>query len=143
MKKSTKTAKAPEVKGLEHLYIPTGKFEDAWRFWTEIAGGKAVETWGDGEHKSGIVSFAGQSIVVGGDEEREEDEELGYSVRHGAATLYFSTGDIQKLYKDLANRGAQVLRGPLKTHWGAKVMTVKAGDAVVAFVETKKGRKGK
>jgi hypothetical protein len=74
--------KAPEVKGLEHLYIPTGKFEDAWRFWTEVAGGKAVETWGSGERKSGVIAFAGQSIVLGGDEEREEDEELGYPVRH-------------------------------------------------------------
>ena len=129
--------KKPEVKGLEHLYIPTGKFEDAWNFWTEIAGGRALETWGDGEHSSGIVSFAGQSIVIGGDEERAEDGELGYPVRHGAATLYFSTPNIQKLYKELANRGASIVRGPLKTHWGAKVMTVKAGDAVVAFVETK------
>ncbi len=125
------------MKGLEHLYIPTGKFEDAWNFWTEIAGGRALETWGDGEHRSGIVSFAGQSIVIGGDEERAEDGELGYPVRHGAATLYFSTPNIQKLYKELANRGASIVRGPLKTHWGAKVMTVKAGDAVVAFVETK------
>ena len=129
--------KKPEVKGLEHLYIPTGKFEDAWNFWTEIAGGKPLETWGDGGHRSGIVSFAGQSIVIGGDDERAEDEELGYPVRHGAATLYFSTPNLNKLYKDLANRGASIVRGPLKTHWGAKVMTVKAGDAVIAFVETK------
>lgn len=140
MKKKIKTAKAPQVKGLEHLYLPTGRFDEAWRFWTEVAGGKAVETWGEGERKSGVVSFAGQSIVLGGEEEREEDEELGYPVRHGAATLYFSTNDISKLYKDLANRGAKVLRGPLKTHWGAKVMTVKAGDAVVAFVENKKAK---
>ncbi len=143
MKKKSPAAKAPEVKGLEHLYLPTGQFEDAWKFWTEVAGGKGGETWGEGEHKSGMVSFAGQSIVLGSDEERDEDEELGYPVKHGQATLYFSTSDIQKLYKDLANRGAQVLRGPLTTHWGAKVMTVKAGDAVVAFVENKKKAKGK
>ncbi|MDX6768064.1 MAG: hypothetical protein SF051_00915 [Elusimicrobiota bacterium] len=143
MKKNAKTAKAPAVKGLEHLYLPTGKFEDAWRFWTEVAGGQGGETWGEGDRKSGMVSFAGQSIVLGGDEERGEDEELGYPVRHGMATLYFSTPNIDKLYKDLANRGAQVLRGPLTTHWGAKVMTVKAGDAVVAFVENKKKAKGK
>ncbi len=131
----------PEIKGLEHLYIPTGKFEDSWRFWTDVAGGKPVEQWGDGEHRSGIVVLGGQSIVIGGDDERDEDEELGYPVRHGAGTLYFSTPNIDKLYKDLANRGASIVRGPLKTHWGAKVMTVKAGDAVVAFVEVKKKRK--
>lgn len=133
----------PDIKGLEHLYLPTGKFEDAWRFWTEIAGGKAGETWGDGEARSGMVTLAGQSLVIGADAERDEDQELGYPVKHGMATLYFSTPNIQKLYKDLANRGASILRGPLTTHWGAKVMTVKAGDAVIAFVEVKKGRKGK
>ncbi len=142
MAKKTKTA-TPQVKGLEHLYLPTGKFEDAWHFWTTVAGGTGGETWGQGDQKSGMVSFAGQSIVLGSDGERDEDEELGYPVKHGLATLYFSTPDIQKLYKDLANRGAQVLRGPLTTHWGAKVMTVKAGDAVVAFVENKKKAKGK
>jgi uncharacterized glyoxalase superfamily protein PhnB len=137
-----KTA-APKIKGLEHLYIPTGKFEDAWNFWTEIAGGKPGETWGENGHRSGIVELAGQSIVIGGDDERAEDEELGYPVRHGAATLYFSTPNLDQLYKDLANRGASILRGPLTTHWGAKVMTVKAGDAVIAFVEAKKTKKRK
>lgn len=140
MKKSEKKA-APQVKGLEHVFLPTGRFEDAWKFWTEIAGGKAGEVWGSGDEKSGMVTFAGQSLVLGGNAETDEDEELGYPVKHGMATLYFSTPDIKKLYKDLANRGAQVLRGPLTTHWGAKVMTVKAGDAVVAFVETKPKRK--
>jgi uncharacterized glyoxalase superfamily protein PhnB len=128
---------------LEHVYVPTGKFEDAWRFWTAIAGGKAVETWGDGPSRSGIVRIAGQSIVIGSDEESNEDPELGYPVRHGSATLYFSTPNLDKLYKDLANRGASILRGPLKTHWGAKVMTVKAGDAVVAFVEVKAKKRKK
>ncbi|UPT74436.1 MAG: VOC family protein [Elusimicrobiota bacterium] len=131
----------PEIKGLEHLYIPTGKFEDAWRFWTDIAGGKPGETWGEGEARSGMIQLGGQSIVLGGDAERDEDPELGYPVRHGAATLYFSTPNLDKLYRDLANRGASILRGPLKTHWGAKVMTVKAGDAVIAFIETKKKTK--
>lgn len=135
-----KTA-APQIKGLECLYLPTGKFEDSWKFWTEIAGGKPGETWGEGGERSGIVELAGQSIVIGSGEERDEDAELGYPVRHGNATLYFSTPDLDKLYKDLANRGASILRGPLKTHWGAKVMTVKAGDAVIAFIETKKKTK--
>lgn len=135
-----KTA-APVVKGLECLYLPTGKFEDAWKFWTEVAGGVPGETWGDGEQKSGMISFAGQSLVLGSDAESKEDSELGYPVVHGQATLYFSTPDLQKLYHDLANRGASIVRGPLKTHWGAKVMTVKAGDAVVAFVEVKSSKK--
>lgn len=138
-----KIKKAPEIKGLEHLYLPTGNFEGAWNFWTEIAGGKAGETWGDGEQRSGIVELAGQSIVVGGEPEAAENPELGYPVRHGQATLYFSTPNINKLYKDLANRGASIVRGPLVTHWGAKVMTVKAGDAVIAFVEAKKTKKRK
>ena len=141
--KKTKKNTTPVIKGLEHVYLPTGKFADAWNFWTEIAGGKAQGTWGDDATKSGMVQFAGQNIIIGGDAETDEDRELGYPVKHGMATLYFSTPDIQKLYKSLANRGASILRGPLKTHWGAKVMTVKAGDAVVAFVEVKKSKKRK
>ena len=138
-----KKAAVPQIKGLEHLYLPTGKFEDAWRFWTEIAGGKGGETWGEGDSRSGMVQLAGQSIIIGGDKETAEDPELGYPVRHGQSTLYFSTPNIEKLYKDLANRGASIVRGPLKTHWGAKVMTVKAGDAVIAFIETKPSKKRK
>lgn len=140
MKKKTTESAAPQIKGLEHLYLPTGKFEDAWHFWTRVAGGKPAGTWGEGPQTSGMIQFAGQSIILGSDAETDEDPELGYPVKHGQATLYFSTSDIQKLYKDLANRGAQILRGPLKTHWGAKVLTVKAGDAVVAFVENKKAK---
>ncbi len=143
MTERKKTAAAPSISGLEHLYLPTGSFADAWRFWTEIAGGKGGETWGENGAKSGMVQLAGQSIVLGSDGETGEDRELGYPVKHGMATLYFSTPNISKLYKDLANRGASILRGPLLTHWGAKVMTVKAGDAVVAFVEVKKSKKRK
>ena len=141
--KSRRKAKGPEIKGLEHLYLPTGQFEDAWKFWTEVAGGEAGELWGEPGKRSGMVSFAGQSIVLGSDDETGEDGELGYPVKHGLATLYFSTPNLNKLYKDLANRGAKILRGPLTTHWGAKVMTVRAGDAVVAFVESKPSKKRK
>lgn len=138
--KAPKTRPGPDVKGLEHLYLPTGQFEDAWHFWTHVAGGKAAGTWGEGEQTSGMIHFAGQSLILGSGPETAEDGELGYPVKHGMATLYFSTPNIDKLYKDLANRGAKVLRGPLTTHWGAKVLTVKAGDAVVAFVENKKAK---
>ena len=143
-KTKTKTkATAPQIAGLQNLFLATGRFEDAWTFWTEIAGGKGGETWEEEGRRSGIVEIAGQSIVLGGNVETNEDAELGHPVKHGMATLFFGTPDIEKLYEDLANRGASILRGPLKTHWGAKVMTVKAGDAVVAFVEVKKTGKRK
>lgn len=140
MSKKTKPA-AVGVSGLEHVLLATGKFEEAWTFWTTIAGGKAVEQWGEPGHRSGVVDFGGTMIVLGGDEETDNEPELGHPVKHGAATLFYGTPDLDKLYHALANRGAAILRGPLKTHWGAKVMTVKAGDAVVAFVEKKKRKR--
>jgi uncharacterized glyoxalase superfamily protein PhnB len=137
-----KTSDVPEVQGLAHLYIPTGRFEEAWKFWTEVAGAKAEETWkegeGEGAPRSGRLTFAGQSIVLGSGPERAEHAELGYPVLHGAPVMYFSTPDVEKLASALAARGAKALRGPLTTHWGAKAVAVKAGDAVVVFVEPKK-----
>ena len=133
-----KAARKAAVPRLSSVLLPTGRFEEAWTFWTEIAGGKAVETWGENDKRAGTVRFAGTDIVVAGSEQADEDRELGYPVKHGMATLYFQTPDLDALYHALANRGAKILRGPIKTHWGAKVMTVRAGDAVVAFIESKK-----
>jgi hypothetical protein len=140
-KTKTKKAAAAPLGRLAYAYVPTARFADAWTFLTEIAGGKAKGTWGNDQDKSGSVELAGTEIILGSEPATEENQELGYPVRHGSATLFFATPDLDKTYHALANRGAKVLRGPLKTHWGQKVMTVKAGDLVVAFVETKRGKK--
>jgi hypothetical protein len=73
-----------------------------------------------------------------------EDPELGYRVQYGRPILHFATPNVDKLYHDLANRGVSILRGPLTTHWGKRVLTVRTGELVVAFVEVKtKKTKGK
>ena len=136
-----KKVKKATVARLEQVFLPTGNFEEAWTFWTEIAAGKPKGTWGEHGRRSGSIDLAGTELLIVSKEEADEDRELGYPVKHGMATLYFSTPDLDALYHALANRGARVLRGPVKTASGAKVMTVKAGDAVVAFVESKKRKK--
>ena len=144
MAKKTKNA-SPKITALEHVYLPTGKFGEVWRFLGEIAGGKAGDTWtGDGG-MSGHMGLGGVDFVVGSEEEKDEDQELGYPVKHGSPVLYFSTPNVDALYHALANRGASILRGPKKTHWGAKFLSVRAGEYTLAFVEknSRAKKKGK
>ncbi len=130
-------AKAPQIAGLDHMYLPTRNFESAWKFWSEAAGGQVVAQWGESDHQAGMVTLGGVPLVIAQEDETLDDPELGYRVQHGRPIMHLSTPNVDKLYRDLANRGASILRGPVTTHWGKKVLTVRAGDAVVAFVEVK------
>jgi hypothetical protein len=133
----------PDVPALDHLYIPTKDFEKAWKFWGEASGGDVTATWGESGHQAGQVTLGGLNIVIAQEDEAYEDPELGYRVQYGRPILHFATPNVDKLYRDLANRGASILRGPLTTHWGKKVLTVRAGESVIAFVEVKAKKKGK
>ena len=141
----TKAPKAPKIAGLDHLYIPTRDFEKAWAFWGEAAGGQVQATWGESGHQAGLVSLGGINVVVAQENETLEDPELGYRVQYGRPILHFATPNVDRLYRDLADRGVPVLRGPMTTHWGKRALTVRAGELVIAFVEVKpkktKGRK--
>ena len=131
----------PAIPALDHIYIPTRDFEKAWKFWSEAAGGAVTATWGESGHQAGQVTLGGLNIVVAQEDEVYEDRELGYRVQYGRPILHFATPNVDKLYHDLANRGASILRGPLLTHWGKRVLTIRAGETVVAFVEVKKKAK--
>jgi predicted enzyme related to lactoylglutathione lyase len=133
----------PAVPALDHLYIPTKDFEHAWKFWSEISGGDVTATWGQSGRQAGQVTLGGLNIVIAQEDEELVDRELGYRVQHGRPIIHFATPDVDKLSRDLVRRGASILRGPKTTHWGKKVLTVRAGEAVVAFVEVKKAKKRK
>ena len=133
----------PAIPALDHLYIPTRDFEKAWKFWSEAAGGAVTATWGESGHQAGQVTLGGLNVVVAQEDEVLEDPETGCRVQYGRPILHFATPNVDKLYRDLANRGASILRGPLTTHWGKRVLTVRAGETVVAFVEVKKTKKRK
>jgi uncharacterized glyoxalase superfamily protein PhnB len=139
MKKS-RSKKPSQIPALDHLYIPTRDFEKAWKFWGEASGGEVTATWGESGHQAGQVTLGGLNVVVAQEDEALQDRELGYRVQHGRPILHFATPNLDKLHRDLIARGAAILRGPLTTHWGKRVLTVRAGEAVVAFVEVKKAK---
>jgi uncharacterized glyoxalase superfamily protein PhnB len=146
MAKDASKQKLPDVAGLDHIYIPTRDFEKAWAFWGEASGGEVKARWGESDHQAGLVSIGGADFVVAQENETLEDPELGYRVQYGRPILHFATPNVDKLYRDLANRGVSILRGPLTTHWGKRVLTIRAGEIVIAFVEVKgagKKTKGK
>ncbi len=140
--KKAKPSRAPVIVALDHVFLPTRRFERAWSFWADAAGGQVDAMWeGDG-HQAGLVRLAGVNVVVSQEAESAAQTELGYPIEHGRPVLFFNTPDLDRLYHDLANRGVPILRGPLDTHWGRRAMTVKAGELVLAFVEDKSlGRK--
>jgi hypothetical protein len=132
-----KALKLPPIAGLDHLYIPTRDFEKAWAFWGEASGGEVKAKWGESDHQAGLVSLGGIDVVVAQENEVLEDPELGYRVQYGRPILHFATPNVDKLYRELANKGVPILRGPLTTHWGKRVLTVRAGEMIIAFVESK------
>ena len=134
-------AAKPQIFELDHIFLPTRSFEKAWDFWAGAAGGDVGAMWeGDG-HQAGQVRVGGVNIVVTQEEQAAAETELGYPIEHGRPVLFFKTPDLDRLYRDLANRGAPILRGPLDTHWGKRAMTVAVGAMVLAFVEDKSLRK--
>jgi|GEM_PF-6978854 len=147
MAAKTKTrakTKAPVIAALDHVFLPTRNFEKSWAFWAKAAGGEVSATWGESDHPAGQVKLGGITFVVAQEDESPVDPELAYKVEHGRPVLFFSTPNLDALYRGLANGGAPILRGPLTTHWGRRAMTVRAGELILAFVEDKgRGRKGK
>jgi predicted enzyme related to lactoylglutathione lyase len=143
-KKAATKTKAPAIAALDHVYLPTRDFEKAWEFWAKAAGGEVAATWGESDHPAGQVALGGVTFVVAQEDENAVDPELGYKVEHGRPVLFFSTPNLDALYRDLANAGAPILRGPLTTHWGRRALTTRAGELLLVFVEAKgKGAKGK
>lgn len=141
MKKKTKTA--PQIPALDHVFLPTANFEKAWAFWTAAAGGEIGAMWeGDGHH-AGMVKLGGVNVVVSQEAQSAAEPELGYPIHYGRPVLFFKTPNIDKLYRDLANGGASILRGPLTTHWGKRALSIRAGEAVIAFVEDKSAARKK
>jgi catechol 2,3-dioxygenase-like lactoylglutathione lyase family enzyme len=141
MARKTAKAKAPLIAGLDHVFLPVRSFEKSWQFWTEAAGGEIGAMWeGDG-HQAGLVRVGGVNVVISQEEQTASQPELGYRIEHGRPVLFFATPDVDKLRRDLVKRGAQILRGPLTTHWGRRALTVRSGELVIAFVEDKKGKK--
>jgi predicted enzyme related to lactoylglutathione lyase len=144
--KPTKSAppklRKPAIAALDHVYVPTRDFDKAWEFWAGAAGGEVSATWGESDHPAGQVRLGGVTFVVAQEDENASDPELGYKVEHGRPVLFFSTPNIDALYRDLANAGAPILRGPLATHWGRRALTSRAGELLLVFVE-KKGKTSK
>ena len=111
---------SPKVGRIELIFVPTARLEQSLRFWTDALGGRVVKQWGGPERRSVLVEHNGAWIVLGEGPETDEQPELGIRIRHGAPVLHYATPDIQKLYRALANRGAAIVRGPLKTDWAPR-----------------------
>jgi len=138
-----KTKTKPQIFELDHVFLPTRSFEKAWAFWAGAAAGEVGATWSGDGHQAGQVRIGGVNVVVSQEDQAAAETELGYPIEHGRPVLFFKTPNLDKLYKDLANGGAPILRGPLTTHWGKRAMTVKAGELVLAFVEDKSAGKSR
>lgn len=144
-KASTRTARGPGTKAsrpagtrieVDHLFLGTSDFAASWRFWTETVGMEGLSAWGEPEY-AGSVKLGKGSITVAEGEEGPY-EELGYDVRHGQPQLFLRTDNLTALHRRMKSRGARVLAGPLKTHWGARCFSVEGPDGmVIVFVEGK------
>ena len=94
-KKSKPAAAAPS---LDHLYVATGNFEAAWKFWTGVVGLPVRHQWGDGDHQAGALGL-GDATVVLAQEPPSVRTEFGYSTDHGRPQIFvrgLETGETVK-----------------------------------------------
>jgi uncharacterized glyoxalase superfamily protein PhnB len=126
---------AAGVAGIDHLYVATKDFDAAWTFWTRVVGGSAVTTWGEGDHKAGIVSLGqGGGVVVA--QESGGTSGLGYEIVHGRLQLFVKVAAIDKVYAQMRTRGAKLAAELHKTHWGPRAFSIHGPDGlIVAFIE--------
>ncbi len=128
-------AAGSRVLGLNHLFLPTQGFQASWDFWTRVVGLPAEASRGEGDHRAGLLKFGGARLLVSGEPEGFS-EELGWQAEHGRPQIFVSVRGLDALCKSMKARGAHVLRGPVKTHWGPRAFSVEAPDGmVVVFVE--------
>jgi catechol 2,3-dioxygenase-like lactoylglutathione lyase family enzyme len=120
----------------DHVFLATRDFPRAWKFWTEVVGLKGASKWGTPEY-AGSVKLGDGSIVVAQGEEGFYDE-LGYTSEVGKPQLYVRARDVDGLHRRMVERGANVVRSPLTTHFGLRCFSVEGPDGmVVVFVEAK------
>jgi len=120
---------------LDHLYIPTSNFDEAWKFWIEVVGLTAVRTWGEGPHRAGQAT-AGETRFVIARVDGGTKEEFGYTTQHGKPEIFIRTSQIDQQYNRAKSRGAKFVRALFKTHWGPRAFSVEGPDlTVVTFIE--------
>jgi len=139
IKKPTGRAKRPRstkpkatTVEFDHLFIGATSFGTSWDFWTRVMGLEAKSKWGNPEY-AGTVALGSGSVTVAQGEEGAYDE-LGYEVRNGRPQLYLRTKDVDALHNALAKRGANILRAPLTTHYGARCFSVEGPDGMVVVI---------
>jgi len=125
----------PGVVGLHHVFLGTGRFDDTWRFWKDVVGLAEISTWGDGAYRAGAVALGDASLVVAAEQEGRFSD-LGYEIKHGTPQLFVRVRGLEAVFERMRARGAQVLREPHRTHWGARAFAVQAPERlVVVFIE--------
>jgi len=107
------------VTGLDHLYIETHHFDNTRRFW-EALGFRAVATWGDGEHRAGIMQTAGLVIVI---------SQAGASAPPEQSIYFKLDGDPVEIERKLSTDPAVTLtKARHESHWESQLIEVEDPD---------------
>ncbi len=131
----TKRSKPAAAPSLDHLYVATGNFEAAWKFWTGVIGLPVRHQWGDGDHQAGALAFGSATVVIA-QEPPSVRTEFGYATDHGRPQIFVRADDIEKTYAAVQKRGGRIVRALAKTHWGPRAFSVEAPDGLyVCFIE--------
>ena len=134
-KVAAKAAAKAGARGFNHVYIPTASFEAGWKFWTEVVGLEPGETWGEGEHRGGVVSLGKSGLVVA-QEPAGKQAEMGYLIELGRPQVFVRVKGVDAFCEAMKARGAVVVTEPHTTHWGPRGFSVQAPDGlIVSFVE--------
>ena len=106
------------VSGLDHLYIETHSFDTTRRFW-EGLGFKAVATWGEGDHRAGILHAGGVVVVLSQVAESVEPQ----------TSIYFKMDNPSEVARKLsADPSVTVTKSLHESHWESQLIEVEDPD---------------
>lgn len=106
------------VTGLDHLYFETHSFDETRAFWTAL-GFQAVASWGEGDHRAGILKAHDLVLVIAQVPSADPPQ----------ASLYLKMEDPSATDRALAAAPAvRVTRALHASHWETQVIEVADPD---------------
>lgn len=124
-----------EVKGIDHVFVCSGKWQASMRFWRDVLGLEVLQDWSSGDYHGAAMKLGAERLTVA-EGEVERDQEVGFRVEQDRPYLYFRVQGLDALVDHLRRKGIKILGGPVKLHWGPRMASAESPDGFpVMFVE--------
>ena len=134
-KREANVSESFEILGLQSVLIYPRDWDRSMRFWRDTLGMEVAADWSDDSHGAAALKLGSSHVIVAGPEEGR-DEELGFPIEPGKLYICVKVEGLDALVTHLNSKNIPILGGPVRLHWGPRMVTVKDPEGVpVLFVE--------